>query len=169
MKKQYRLVIKLSEDSSDPSNGLKEMNLHGARAKQEVIFTHHSVSKKGPVFISAAFSRKVTPSSTVQDLQTSLKWVSLEKLPMPGFKYPYGWDIYPQTPVSNLKHGIKIISFQNGRLHFKVETRFSAIYGKMRSLRVPADVDANASSGTSFQVRKDIYGLIDVSMPLVFV
>ena len=86
---------------------------------------------------------------------------------MPGFKYPYGLDIYPQTPVSNLKHGIKIISFQNGRLHLKVETRFFAIYGKMRGLRVPADADA--SIGTSFQVRKDIYGLIDVNMPLVFV
>ena len=165
MKKQYRLVIKLREDSSDPSDGLKEMNLHGTQAKQEVIFTHQKKKKKGPIFISVAFNRKVRPSSTVHDLETSLKWVSLEKLPMPGFKYPYGWDIYPQTPVSNLKHGIKIISFQNGRLHLKVETRFFAIYGKMGGLRVPAD----AAIGTSFEVRKDIYGLIDVNMPLVFV
>ena len=166
LKKQYKLDIKLREESSDPSSGLKEMNLPRAQAKQGPIFTHHSESKEGPIFISIAFNKKVTPSSTVQDLQTSLKWVSLDKLPMPGFKYPYGWDIYPRTPVSSLKNGVKIISFQNGRLHFKVDTRFFAVYGKIRGLRLPAD--ASAPIGTYFQVRKDIHGLIDVNMPLVF-
>lgn len=159
---QYALDINISDDSSDSSGGLKELDLNTISR----IFQHHSVTDDGPIFISIAFSKNVLPSSTVQDLRDSLKYVSLDKLPMPGFQYPLGWDIYPLTPVSSFKDGVTIASYQNGRLHFKVDTRFFAIYGITKGLILPED--ASTPKYAYFQVRKDIHGLIDVDMTPLF-
>jgi hypothetical protein len=160
---QYRLDIRLREDPSDPSGGLNEMDYPGA-SKYGPIFTHESESADGPIYISIGFNKDVLPSSTVQDLQSSLGYVSLDEVPMPGFNYPSGWDIYPQTPSSSFKDGVTIVSYQNGRLHFKVNTRFFAVYGRLRRVKVPAG--GSTPKHAYFQVRKDINGLIDVNMPL---
>ena len=153
----------MREDPSDPSGGLNEMDYPGA-SKYGHMFTHHSESVDGPISISIRFYKDILPSSTVQDLQSSLGYVALQKVPMPGFNYPSGWDIYPQTPYSSFKDGVTIVSFQNGRLHFKVNTRFFAVYGKLRHVKVPSD--ASTPNYAYFQVRRDINGFIDVNMPL---
>ena len=158
----YTLNIELREEPSDPSGGLNELNYPEA-SKYGPIFTYHSLS--GLTSISMGFNKDVLPSSTVEDLQSSLGYVALDKLPMPGFRYPNGWDIYPMTPMSSFKDGVEIISYQNGRIHFKVDTSFFAVYGIMRDLKIPAD--ASAPRNTYFKVRRNIHGLIDVNMPLL--
>ncbi len=62
--KNYKLDIKLREESSDPSSGLKEFKHPGA-AKFGPIFVYRSQS----IFISIAFSKKILRSSTVEDLR----------------------------------------------------------------------------------------------------
>ncbi|CAB4021980.1 Hypothetical predicted protein [Paramuricea clavata] len=161
---QYRLDIRLREVPSDPSGGLNEMDYPGSSIHGPT-FTHYSQSLDGPTYISIGFNKDVLPSSTVQDLQSSLRYVALNEVPMPGFNYPYGWDIYPQTPSSSFKDGVTIVSYQNGRLHFKVNTSFFAVYGRLRHVYVPPD--ASTPKYAYFQVRRDINGLIDVNMPLV--
>lgn len=155
----------MRENSSNPSGGLNKLNYPEAE-KYGPIFTHSSESKEGPIFISIGFNNEFRSSSRTEDLQSSLQYVSLNKLPMPGFQYPHGWEIYPYTPISSFKNGVEIVSYENGRLHFTVDTRFSGIYGHIRDLRVPAD--APFPNGTYFVVSKDIYGFIDVNMPLLF-
>ena len=155
----------MREDSSNSSGGLKELNYPEAD-KYGPIFTHSSESKEGPIFIGIGFNNKFRSSSSAEDLQSNLDYVSLDKLPMPGFQHPRGWEIYPHTPISSFKDGVEILSYENGRLHFTVDTRFSGIYGHIRDLVVPAD--APSPNGTYFLVSKDIHGFIDVYMPLLF-
>ena len=158
----YTLDVKLREESSDPSSGLTELNYAGA-AEHGPVFQYHSES--GMTSISIGFDKKVLPSSTVQDLQGNLSYVTLDMIPMPGFIYPFGWEIYPLTPTSNFKEGVEIVSYENGIIHYKVDTTFFAIYGVMCDLNIPAD--AAIPRYARFQVRRNIHGLIDVNMPLL--
>ena len=141
------------------------MNYPDAK-KYGPIFTYHSESREGPTYISIGFNNNFRPTSSAKDLQSSLDYVALDKLPMPGFQHLYGWEIYPRTPISSFKNGVQIVSYENGRLHFTVDTRFYAIYGHKRNLRLPAD--APSPNGTYFLLRKNIRGFIDVNMPLLF-
>ena len=150
---------KLKEDPSDP-------NSKGLEGKNRRDFTHYSESaENGPIFISIAFNKDVLPSSTVHDLQRSLKYVSLHKVPMPCFSYPYGWVIYTRTQRRNFKDGVTIASYQNGRLHFRVNTIFSYIYGIMSGFTMAAD--ARIPSFAYFKITRNIRGTVDVNMPLV--
>lgn len=81
-----------------------------------------------------------------------------------NYTYEHGWEVYPLTSYSSLKDGVNIVSYQNGRLHFKVDTIFSAIHGEIRNFMLPAD--ARIPEHAVFQVRENIHGLIDVNMPL---
>ncbi len=95
---------------------------------------------------------------------------------MPDFRYPNGWHIYPVTPSSSFKNGVKIISYQSGRIHFKVDIlRFLRSFDftvyvfdglMIGGLKLPAD--ALLPSFAHFEVRRNIHGLIDINMPLVF-
>mgnify|MGYP002803563171 CR=1 FL=1 len=158
----YTLDVQLREESSDPFSGLTELSYSGA-AKLGPIFRY--TSQSGMISIGIGFDKNVRPSSTVQDLQGNLSYVALDRIPMPGFIYPFGWDIYPQTPTSSFKEGVKIVSYDNGIIHYKVDTTFFAIYGVMRGLKIPAD--AAIPRYARFQVRRNIHGLIDVNMPLL--
>ena len=164
---QYRLDVNLRESSGAgyPSGGLYEMDYPGA-SKLGPNFKHRSKSKDGPVFISIAFTKKVLPSTSVEDLRNNLRFVTLDHVPMPGFHYPANWDITPVTPVSSFKDGVTIVSFKNGRIHYKVKTRFFSVYGRKSNL--PEIPDSSSPKGSYFSVRKDIDGMIDVNMPLVF-
>ena len=119
----------------------------------------------GEIYMSISFAKKVSPTSTVQELQDNLKFVALDKLPMPGFTGPSGWSIHPSTPVSSFKEGVTITSFENGRMRYKIDTRFIAVYGN-----IPAQQPGCGASppGTFLQVRKDFRGLIEVNMPLIY-
>ena len=154
------LDIQLREDPADPNN----VGLESTNRKR---FSYNSNSPNGPVYITIAFSEEVHESSTAQDLQRTLTYVALDELPLPGFMYPDGWTIYPRTPVSSFKDGVTIVSYQNGRLHFKVDTTFFDVYGVKSNLDLPADSSTPADA--YFRVVRDIRGRVDVNMPLVFV
>ena len=160
---QYTLGLELREPG--PGQGLKEEDFPGSKELGPT-FTHLSnTDEYGEIYMSISFAKKVSPASTVQELQDNLKFVALDKLPMPGFTGPSGWSIHPSTPVSSFKEGVTITSFENGRMRYKIDTKFFAVYGN-----IPAQQPACGASppGTFLQVRKDFRGLIEVNMPLIY-
>jgi hypothetical protein len=72
-------------------------------------------------------------------LRTGLKYVALTDLPH-GVELP-GWRFDVLTPVSSFKDGVEIVSWDNGRLQVKIDTRLFALDGLKdgESCRPPAD------------------------------
>ena len=121
------------------------------------------VFQKPGWYLTLGFDGKLTPDMTAAQVQQKLKYVVLDRLPIAEIKAP-GWEIRPQTPVSSFKEGVKITSFEDGRIQFKVETRFFAIYGRDPSVLVPAD--APTPPHAYFQIRKNFPLNLTMDAPL---
>ena len=102
--------------------------------------------------ITLGFSTGFSDQSSLEEVREKFKYVALDRLPMPGFEVPDGWDVYPQTPVSSFKKGVEILDFRNGRMVLRIKTSFFAIYGRDTTVLVPAD--APSPEGSYFQIRK---------------
>ncbi len=89
-----------------------------------------------------------TPLATVRD---RFWHAALDQLPTPGLDLP-GWNVRPQTPVSSFKDGVEILAYGDGKITFRVRTKFFALYGRDPSVLVPAD--AASPPGSYFQIRK---------------
>jgi hypothetical protein len=60
-------------------------------------------------------------------LRSGLKYVALDDLPH-GVEVP-GWKFDVLTPVSSFKEGVELVSWDNGRLTVKIDTRLFALDG----------------------------------------
>jgi hypothetical protein len=161
------IEIKFTADT--PSNGLVEQDFFG-RLEHGPSFVHSSTSEQGnKIYFLIGFTKQVSPTATIEELKDTLKFVTLDKIPLPDFDYPPGWEITPYTPVSSFKEGVEIMSYENGRLHYKVDTKFFRISGDLRGPWYnPGGCGPPAPPGSYFGVDEDIRGIIDVDMPLRF-
>ena len=162
-------TIETKFTAETPSDGLEEQDFV-AREQHGPSFVHSSVSEQGnEIYFLISFSKRVLPTTTVKELQDSLKFVTLDEIPLPDFDYPPDWDISPSTPVSSFKEGVKIVSYENGRLHYKIDTKFFRISGHLRGpWFTRGGCNPPPPPGSYFSVDEDIRGIIDVDMPLKF-
>lgn len=160
-------TIELKLTLSTPLDGLVEQNFHG-RAEHGPSFAYSSTSEQGiKIYFLISFTKIISPSSTVEELRDALNFVTLDDIPLQGFEYPTGWSIRPQTPVSSFKEGVEIVSYENGRLHYKIDTRFFCIYGNCDETII-GSCNPPPAPNTFFCIERDIRGVIDVDMPLIF-
>jgi len=82
-----------------------------------------------------SFSAVVTPETGLDQLRNTLKFMTVEKLSLPDFEAPEGWQVTLQAPVSQFKNGeedqtITIESFDGSTLCWTVDAmRFFAVAG----------------------------------------
>jgi hypothetical protein len=163
-------TIEIKFTAETPSNGLVEQDFFG-RLEHGPTFKHsRSVpEQENKTFFSIHFTKPVSPTTTVEELKNTLQFVTLDNIPLPDFDYPPGWKITPRTPVSSFKKGVEIVSYENGRLHYKVDTMFFRISGHLRGpWYIPGGCGPPAPPGSYFGVDEGIRGIIDVDMPLKF-
>ena len=167
--KARKFTIELKFTAETPSNGLVEQNFPG-RVKNGPSFVHNSVTDKGQnVYFLIHFTKLIHPTTTVEELKNCLQFVALDEIPLPDFDYPPGWDITLQTPVSSFKEGVDIVSYEDGKLHYKIDTKFFCVSGHRREPGfTPGGCNPPPPPGSYFDVEKDIHGIIDVNMPLKF-
>ena len=152
-----------------PSNGLVEQDFV-ERKKHGPTFAHSSMSEQGEkIYFLISFGKQVHPTTSVDELQKSLKFVTLDEMPLPGFDCPPDWEISPRTPVSSFKEGVEIVSYENGRLHYTIDTKFFCVSGHLKGpWFTPGGCNPPPPPGSYFSVNEDIRGIIDVDMPLKF-
>ena len=162
-------TIKGKFAAEKPANGLVEQDFV-ARKKNGPTFAHSSVSAQGQnIYFLISFSKPVCPTTTIEALRNSLDFVTLDKIPLPGFDCPPNWEIFPQTPVSSFKDGVKIVSYENGRLHYMIDTKFFSISGHLiGTWFTPGGCNPPPPPGSCFSIEEDIRGIIDVDMPIKF-
>ena len=152
-----------------PANGLVEQDFV-ARKENGPTFAHSSVSEQGQeIYFLISFSEQVYPTTTIEELRNSLDFVTLDKIPLPGFDCPPDWEICPQTPVSSFKEGVKIVSYENERLHYVIDTKFFSISGHLKGpWFTPGGCNPPPPPGSYFSIEENIRGIINVDMPLKF-
>uniref|UniRef100_A0A1X7UKS9 Uncharacterized protein n=1 Tax=Amphimedon queenslandica TaxID=400682 RepID=A0A1X7UKS9_AMPQE len=138
-------TLRLEFKESNPRKGLVEYDIPGL--DEAALFIHDQSSK---TYFNIGFKMRVTPDSSLEDLQKNLDYVALDRLPMPGFNTPRGWAIVPQTAMSSFKEGVKIISYENGHIVYTIETEFFSIYGSMPGKEPPCGLPA--APGTFFRL-----------------
>lgn len=112
------------------------------------------VLNDGPWYITLGFTGEVTADTPLASLREQFSYIALDSLPLPGLDLP-GWKVRAQTPTSSIRKNAGAVEFLktgDGRISFRVRTRFFAIYGTDPSVLVPAD--ASAPKGSYFQVRE---------------
>jgi hypothetical protein len=108
---------------------------------------------EGPLSIGLGFKTAPKSTSTVAELQRSLSYIALDRLPVPGIKAA-AWQTTLQTPVSSFTDGVTIESWTKGVLRIRVKTKFFAIYGYRTDISMPADAPMPESG--YFQIPKSI-------------
>ena len=160
-------TLRLEYNEPDPKKGLVEYDIPGSQ--DSALFIHEDSSKN--TYFNIGFDMKVTPKTSLSDLQKNLSYVALDKLPMPGFETPRGWSIHPMTRMSSFKEGVKIIGYESGRIQYTVETEFFAVYGSMPDKEPPCGV--SAAPGTYFRLdikgKKKFKCIIKVDMAISYV
>ena len=162
-------TIEIKFTTETPSIGLVEQDFP-MRTENGPTFAYDVFSEQGKkIFFLISFNKQVLPTTTVQELQDSLKFVTLDDLPLPDFDYPPNWEISPLTPVSSFKEGVEIVSYENGRLHYMIDTTFFCICGNLHGPGYnPGCCNPPALPDTYFEVEKSIRGIFDVDLPLIF-
>ena len=165
--KDNTIKMKFTADTS--TSGLVEQDFP-ARAENGPTFAYNAISAQGRnIYFLISFGKKVCPTTIVQELRNSLDFVTLDDIPLPDFDYPPNWEISPRTPVSSFKAGVEIVSYQNGRLHYKIDTTFFCISGNLSGpWFTPGCCNPPAPPGSYFRVEKNIHGIIEVDLPLIF-
>lgn len=157
-------TLKLDLKETDPNKGLIELHVPG-RPNQS-LFVHDDETNK--TYFNIGFSKKILPSSTVHDLQQSFQFVALDKLPMTGFNCPQNWSINPLTHASSFKEGVTILSFENNRIQYTIDTNFFSVYGNIPSQQL---VCGPSPDDTYFQLEmneKTFRGIINIDMVLSY-
>ncbi len=103
-------------------------------------------------YVNLGFAGKVEKTTPLETLKAKFKYVALNRVPTPGLAVP-GWDIRPRTPVSSFKDGVEFVSYKDGLLTVKVNTKFFALYGRDPKVLFPQD--RAAPKGSYFQIRKN--------------
>jgi uncharacterized radical SAM superfamily protein len=116
-------------------------------------------------YISLGFHKSINYAMSVNELQKNINYISLDRIPLPDFIIPDGWDIYPQTPISSINSDkLDILSFENGKIKIHVKADFFAIHGYLKNF--PYFQDAPMPKGTYFQIKKDLKGDIFIYLPI---
>lgn len=155
-----------------------------------VPFEHHKNSLFNyyleNIYIILNFNKSINYSMNVDELQKSIRYITLEKIPLPNFIIPNGWDVYLHSVIRSIDnnrfindelffknkkmgtniigdHEIKILSFKNGKIKIHIKTDFSNIYG---SLKTNINIGCGpAPKGTKFNIKKYLKGDIYINLP----
>lgn len=115
-------------------------------------------------YISLGFNKSINYSMSMDDLQQSIKYICLDKIPLPNFVIPNKWDIHPLTPISSINSDkINILSFENGKIKIHVKADFFAIYGKLKDIHIAC---GPMPKGTYFCIKNHLKSDIFIQLPI---
>lgn len=114
-------------------------------------------------YISLGFHKSINYAMSVNELQESINYISLDRIPLPDFIIPDGWDIYPQTPISSINSDkLDILSFENGKIKIHVKADFFAIYGKLKDIHIAGPM----AKRTYFCIKNHLKSDIFIHLPI---
>ena len=112
--------------------------------------------------ITLTFSFAFSDQPTRGELHQKLKYVTLERLPLPGLEIPEGWEVFPRTSRSTFRQGVEILDLQDGRLTLRIKTNCFAIYGQETIF----DEVTGVSRGDYFQIRNRLPLDLTMEVPI---
>jgi hypothetical protein len=116
-------------------------------------------------WVSLYFRGKLTPETPIETLNNNFVSVVFNRLPTPGLNLP-GWDVKPMTPSSHVSKGVEILSYRDGKIKVRVQTKFFELYGSDPSIVVPCG--APSPPGSYFAIRKEFPLDLELEAPFRF-
>ena len=108
---------------------------------------------EGDVYMAVGFSEAPKREASVRELQATLEFVALDRIPVPGVNAT-AWETRFMTPRSSFKEGVTFESWKDGVLRLRVQTTFFAASACRTDLVFP--MDSPLPAGTCFRITAPI-------------
>lgn len=116
----------LSITISDEEKGIAPFEHHENR------LFHYSTEN---TYIILSFNKSINYSMSVDELKKNIKYISLQRIPLPNFVIPNRWHIYPRTLTDVIDSDkINIVSFENREIKIHAKADFVNICGKFKDI-----------------------------------
>lgn len=147
-----------------PCSGAGQLKSLSGHAGSNMRFSSGMGSQKWS--LNLGFEPAISKASSLQQVQSSFKWLAVDRVPLTSLGPVPGWEVYPQVPVSSFEEGVTITGFSGSKISLKVQSRFFAIYGSRTDVDPPAD--AGMPQGTYFQLRHNIPMDLTLELPIIW-
>lgn len=120
---------------------------------------------EGDRALNVAFPTRITPTTTFEEMGTTVQFVALDKLSPPGLSVP-GWKFRLPTPMSSFNEGVAITGFKDGRINLRIQTKAFALVGTKQGAECVPPADGAMPPDCIFEIRQDIPLDLTLDLPL---